>query len=418
MYPRGIAMLTNLYSSRVELIFACTLALIWVCTYAIQISRRHGPTDAEMVESLAFAPNQRLYILVLDNPDGSQPEESKWWSLVPRFPLEAPYDQYNRDQGPEDDVSQMLALDSHGASTYLVASNLGSVTAWASGAYNVDLTAPSTGPEVWIPLSHSDDCGGHRSEYSVSPATFAFCDDTVPADSRVTDTSDPILTGDRLRGTQVIVDTQDIGGTLVEPSIQTKTGCVGDGTNGCLDELRMLPGNQPVDAGTVDELLAVDSNVDVDASADMSLSSEDLVELNDVKQDSLADELARVGPTEDEYVDSGLTIAALLDELTHSDVSDTDVPTLENNPVGPADGIQDNVSLDAWVDMSLETDAVNEGTPLDTPQTNEDGTSISAGDEVDHASTTPNSNGLLLLSSVDSSELITNERADAFFADM
>ncbi|KAG8679567.1 hypothetical protein FRC09_018892, partial [Ceratobasidium sp. 395] len=266
IYRRGIAILTDLRPSRVELIFACTLALIGVCTHVIQILRCHGSTNAETVESSALAPNQRPYILVLDD---NQPKECKWWSLVPRFPLEDPYGQYDRDQGPEDDVSQVPTSDSHGASMDLVASNhqAGFVTTSASGASDLDL-AISTGPEVWIPSSHFDDRGGQLSGYLASSTTFFSCDDTIPADSPVADTSSPILTGNDLCGTEVTVvtvDNQDIGGTLVEPSIQNKTGRVGDGTNGCLDELRMLPGNQPVEPGTMDELLAVDSNVDVDA---------------------------------------------------------------------------------------------------------------------------------------------------------
>ncbi|KAG8712712.1 hypothetical protein FRC09_019551 [Ceratobasidium sp. 395] len=439
IYRRGIAILTDLRPSRVKLIFACTLALIGVCTQVIRILRCYGPTDAKTVESSALVPNQRPYILVLDD---NQPKEPKWWSLVPRFPLEDLYGQYDRDQGPEDDVSQVPTSDSHGASMDLVASNhqAGFVTTSASSASDLDLTI-STGPEVWIPSSHSDDCGGQLSGYSASSTTFFSCDDTIPVDSPAADTSSPILTGSDLCGTvepqptteTATADNQDVAGALEEPSIQDTTGHVGAGTDGCLDELRMLPGNQvrdmipgtsplltrneqPLDASTVDELLAADSNVDVDASADMSLSSEDLVGLSDVKQESLADELARMDPTEDGDVDSGLAISP--DEPTHSDLSNADAPTLENNLAGLADGFQGNVSLDAWVDMSLETDAGNEDTPLDTPQTNEDEAGISAGDEVGHTSTTPNSSGLLLLSNVGSSEPITNERADAFFADM
>ncbi|KAG8765946.1 hypothetical protein FRC12_007184 [Ceratobasidium sp. 428] len=161
----------------------------------------------------------------------------------------------------------------------------------------------------------------------------------------------------------------------------------------------------------------------------MSPSSEALVELGHVKQESLADELARVGPTEGEYVDSGLTIATLLEELTHSDMDNPDASTPENNSArlpnpsqvvapAPADHIQHNFSLNVSVDMSLETDAGNEDTPVDTPKTDGDEVDVSAGDEAGHTTTAPDSSSLSSFPSVSSSEMITNERADAFFADM
>ncbi|KAG8755381.1 hypothetical protein FRC12_010897 [Ceratobasidium sp. 428] len=68
--------------------------------------------------------------------------------------------------------------------------------------------------------------------------------------------------------------------------------------------------------------------------------------------------------------------------------------------------------------MSLETDAGNQDTPLGTPKADGDGTDLSAGNETDHTSTAPDSSSLLLLPSISSSEMITNERAKAFFADM
>ncbi|KAG8765947.1 hypothetical protein FRC12_007185 [Ceratobasidium sp. 428] len=304
IYRRGIAILINLCPSRAQLILACTLAFIGVCTQAIRTLRCHGLSDTEAVESSALAPNQRPYVLVLDD---NQPKESQWWSIVPRFPSEVPYGQYDRDQGPEDDVSQMLASDSHGASMDLVTSNhqTSFVTTSASGASGLSLTI-STGPGVWIP-SRSDDCGGQLSEYSASSTTLASCHDTIPADSPVADTPSPILTGNNLCGTEVTVEPQptpnhevedhtnepspkpgvstgstpgpsvdqnvsllpvdmsldsvldsagqattetvtadnlDITGALEEPSIQDTTGHVGAGTDGYLDELRMLPGNQ------------------------------------------------------------------------------------------------------------------------------------------------------------------------------
>ncbi|KAG8723904.1 hypothetical protein FRC09_001236 [Ceratobasidium sp. 395] len=493
IYRQGIAILINLYPSRVELILACTLAFIGVCTQAIRTSRCHGLNDTEAVESSALAPNRRPYILVLHD---NQPKEPKWWSLVPRFPLEDPHGQYDRDQGPEDDVSQIPASDSHGASMDLnVADNnqTGSVTALASGASDLNL-AISTGPEVRIPSSHSDYCGGQLSGDSASSTTFASCDDTIPAGSPVANTSSPILTPNDLCSTEVTVEpqptsnrevenrtnkpspelgastgsatgssadqnvswssvntsldfvldsagqaatetitasNQGIGGTLEEPSIQDTSRHIGVGIGECLDESRMLPGNQPLDASTVDEILADGSNVDVDTSADMSLSSEALVGLGHVKQESLADELARAGPTEDGYVDSGLTIATLLDELTHSDsdMSNTDASTQENNSArppnpsqvvapAPADDIQHNFSLNMSVDMSLETDAGTEDTPVDTPKTDGGEVDVSAGDEAGHTTTAPGSSSLSLFPSISSSEMITNERADAFFADM
>ncbi|KAG8770555.1 hypothetical protein FRC12_004193 [Ceratobasidium sp. 428] len=487
VYRRGIAILINLCPSRVEFILACTLALIGVCTQAIRTSRCHDLNDTKVVESSALAPNPRPYILVLDD---NQPKEPKWWSLVPRFPLEDPHGQYDRDQGPGDDVSQVPTSDSHGASMDLnVADNnqTGSVTALAAGASGPNLTI-STGPEVWIPSSHSDDYGGQLSGYLSSSTTFASCDDTIPVDSPVANTSSLILTRNDLCSTEVTVESQStsnrevenrtnepspelgvstgsipgpsvdqnvsllpvdmsldavldsagqatteivtagnqgITGALEEPSIQDTTGHAGLGTDGCLDELRILPGNQLIDTSTVDELLADGSNVDVDTSADLSLSIEALVGLGHVEQESLADELARVGPTEDEYVDSGLTIATLLEELTYSDMSNADASTPENNLArppnpsqvvtpAPADDIQHNFSLNVSVDMSLETDAGNEDIPVDTPKTDRD---VSAGDEAGHT-TAPDSSGLLSLPSISSSEMITNECADAFFADM
>ncbi|KAG8689466.1 hypothetical protein FRC09_012413 [Ceratobasidium sp. 395] len=272
----------------------------------------------------------------------------------------------------------MPASDSHGVSACLVTSDhqIGSVVS-AFGASDVDLTT----------ASRSGDCDGDLSEDSARSTTCASCDEDVTVDSRAIDTSGPTR----------------------------------------LDGSRTLSGNQPTDANIVGEPLTDDGSVDVDTPADTSLSSETLIGSGDATQEPPTDDLAHVDPKEGEDVNIGLAIS--LDESTRCDTNTPSAPTLESDPAqlsspsqvmapAPADDTQHDIGLDMSVDMSLETDAGNQDTPLGTPKADGDGTNLSAGDEIDHTSTAPDSSGLLSLPSISSSEMITNERADAFFADM
>ncbi|KAG8769171.1 hypothetical protein FRC12_005124 [Ceratobasidium sp. 428] len=354
MYRWVTMISTYLYPSRAGFGFACALAFVGVCTRAIAMLRYRNLTNTKTTVSSVLTPTQQLYLLVLINPDGSQPEESNWWSLVPRFSSKAPYGQHDRDQGPEDDVSQMPASDSHGVLACLVTSDhqIGSVAS-AFGASDVDLTAPS----------RSGNCDGNLSEGSARSTTCASCDEDATVNSRVIDTSGPTLTG----------------------------------------------------------------NVDVNTPADTSSSSEALIGSGDATQEPPTDELARADPKEGEDVDRDL--ATSLDESTRCDTNSPSAPTLESDPAQlsspsqvvaptPADNTQCDIGLDVSVDMSLETDAGNQDTPLGTPKADGDGTDTSAGNEIDHTSTAPDSSNLLLLPSISSSEMIADERAEAFFADM
>ncbi|KAG9088185.1 hypothetical protein FRC06_002189 [Ceratobasidium sp. 370] len=153
--------------------FVPICALAAVCVLVIGILVGQGLAVTNVASDPVQVPSQEFYKLVLDDVGNIQGEEPKY-SLIP-LPLDTTYNGYERDQGPDDDVSGICGLDSHSANA--VVSETSTVTVTSSGTSyshsNSDLATTLSVDPAWVPLpcSEGDDLG--LAEDVAPPSTDA-----------------------------------------------------------------------------------------------------------------------------------------------------------------------------------------------------------------------------------------------------
>ncbi|KAG8718696.1 hypothetical protein FRC08_004646 [Ceratobasidium sp. 394] len=269
-------------------ILVCALVAISILTIGNLVHRSLAVTD--VASNAVRAPTQAVYRLARN----AQDEEPGCWSLIP-LALDAKYNGFEHDQGPDDDVSGICASGSH-CVVDTVADPLSSVTITAPGTPEAEsedsdsTTTHSTDPaSVPLPDSEDDDFGPAEDATTVAlavdPATIPLPPDDGLWDTDAelefpsySDQSDSILSAD--------LDSSD---SLVS-DVQTEE-------SSGLGSLSMSE-DQLAEFGDAPRFLVEDGTGGASVSASTSLNSDILGELGDAAQE---------GPAGDAWDDNGNT---------------------------------------------------------------------------------------------------------------
>ncbi|KAG8705495.1 hypothetical protein FRC08_001652, partial [Ceratobasidium sp. 394] len=300
-------------------IFCAFAAAFCILVVRVLVHRDLGaPGVASDPVYMTFQP---VYSLALNDVKNVQGEEPGCWSLIP-LPLDAKYNGFEHDQGPDDDVSGTCASGSHVVDT--VADPPSSVTVTAPGTPEAEsedsdsTTTRSTDPaSIPLPDSEDDDFGPAEDATTVSlavdPATIPLPPDDglweIDAElefASYSDQSDSLLSAD--------LDSND--SLLSDVQTEESSG---------LGSLSMSE-DQSAEFGGAPRFLVEDGPGGASVSASTSLNSDILGELGDAAQE---------GPAGNARNDNG------------------------------ADG-----TLDASVSMSIGNAGMGASTSLDTPGSN------------------------------------------------
>ncbi|KAG8684263.1 hypothetical protein FRC08_013787, partial [Ceratobasidium sp. 394] len=262
-------------------IFCAFAAVFCILVVRILVHRDLGaPGVASDPVYMTFQP---VYSLALKDMKNVQGEEPKCWSLIP-LPLDAKYNGFEHDQGPDDDVSGTCASASHVVDT--VADPPSSVTITTPGTPEAEsedsdsTTTRSTDPaSVPLPDSEDDDFGlaedATTVALAVDPATIPLPPDDGLWDTDAelefpscSDQSDSILSAD--------LDSSD--SLLSDVQTEESSG---------LGSLSMSE-DQSAEFGGAPRFLVEDGTGGASVSASTSLDSDILGELGDAAQEGPA----------------------------------------------------------------------------------------------------------------------------------
>ncbi|KAG9092940.1 hypothetical protein FS749_015328 [Ceratobasidium sp. UAMH 11750] len=303
-------------------IIVCTLAT--ACVLVIGILVRRNLAAANVSSNTVRAPTQPVYWLA----ENAQDEEPGCWLLVP-LPINTTYNGYERDNGPDDDVSEMCASDSQGVNT--VASETATditVTSFGTphsdSGSNLTTTLPVDPASVPLPCAEDDDfeLGGDATRPTTDPC---------PSDSE-DPANVPLPPDDGIWDVDAELELATYSGRQNNSLLSTDIGSndsladeVGTGESSGLGSLSMSE-DQSAEFGGAPRFLVEDGTGGASVSASTSLDSNILGELGNAAQE---------GPAGDARNDNG------------------------------ADG-----TLDTSVSMSIDNTGTGASTSLDTPRPN------------------------------------------------
>ncbi|KAG8718693.1 hypothetical protein FRC08_004643 [Ceratobasidium sp. 394] len=226
---------------------------------------------------------QPVYSLALNDIKNVQGEEPGCWSLIP-LALDAKYNGFEHDQGPDDDVSGICASGSHCVDT--VADESSSVT----------VTAPGT------PEAESGDSGS-TTTCSIDPASvplpdsedddFGLAEDATTVSRAVNPASIPLPPDDGLWDVDVELEFASYSGqsdSLLSTDLGSNDSLVDEaGTEGSSGFGSLsLSEDQSAELGGAPRFLVEDGTGGASVSASTSLDSDILGELGNAEQEGPA----------------------------------------------------------------------------------------------------------------------------------